>query len=550
LRSLRSVKFLQKITDTVADGDYLIFQQRNRRIEPHSGFSGGNLDPEKRHIRCRSFSGLELEAQEEGAAEDEALLEEEKMRRLRRETFAEKCHRYRGVIFVICVPLALMSVVLVLMPRVVDPRNAAAYDANFDLPSNNLRVPKQKRYAVIFDAGSSGSRVHVFSFDENLQLVKVGSELEVFEQKKPGLSSYALNPKEGAESLQSLLDVALESVPAAHHATTPVLLGATAGLRLLPGDQSKNLLQEVTTLLENSAFKFKPEWVSIIDGTQEGSYQWVTVNYLLNRLGKPFDKAVGIVDLGGGSVQMAYAISDDDFSSAPKPKGKDQAAYVRKMELMGASYNLYVHSYLNYGLLAARAEVLKLVGEADSCPCLGAGHEGSYSYGGQKYKATASADGGDYLKCKHLVVKALKVDAACDSMKCTFGGVWNGGGGPGINSLFVASFFFDRAVEAGIVKNGEAAEAVVTPKDFEAAAKKICGLSLAELAEQYRNVQADTRKFLCMDLTYQYALLVTGFQVEAGTKMTLVKKVKYRGSYVETAWPLGSAIELVSLNKV
>lgn len=470
------------------------------------------------------------------------------MRRLRRETFSEKCHRYRGVIFVVCVPLALISVVLVLMPRIVDPRNAAAYDANFELPSNN--VPDQKRYAVIFDAGSSGSRVHVFSFDKNLQLVKVGSgELEVFVQKKPGLSSYALNPKAGAESLQSLLDVALESVPADQHSTTPVLLGATAGLRLLPGDQSKNLLKEVDTLLQNSAFKFKPEWVSIIDGTQEGSYQWVTVNYLLNRLGKAFDQSVGIVDLGGGSVQMAYAISDDDFLKAPKPHGEEQA-YVRKMSLMGASYNLYVHSYLNYGLLAARAEVLQMVGESETCPCLAKGFEGSYTYGGQKYTASASADGGDYEKCNQVVVKALKADASCESMRCTFGGVWSGGGGDGMKSLFVASFFFDRALEAGIVKDADAAEAKVKPSDFEAAAKKICSLSVAELAEEYPNVQEDTRKFLCMDLTYQYSLIVTGFQVDPNTKVTLVKKVKYRGSYVETAWPLGSAIELVSLNKV
>lgn len=471
------------------------------------------------------------------------------MRRLRRETFPEKCHRYRGVIFVVCVPLALISVVLVLMPRILDPPSAARYDSNYELPSNNVRVPEQKRYAVIFDAGSSGSRVHVFSFDKNLQLVKVGDEFEVFKQLPHGLSSYALSPKEGAASLQPLLDIALKVVPAEQYRTTPVLLGATAGLRLLPGDQSSNLLKEVDVLLRESSFKFKPEWVSIIDGTQEGSYQWVTVNYLLKRLGQSFDQTVGIVDLGGGSVQMAYAISDNDFLSAPKPRSGEQA-YVRRMSLLGTSYNLYVHSYLSYGLLAARAEVLKLVDESKSCPCLAKGFEGSYIYAGQEYKASASADGGDYKKCRTLVVNALKVDQTCDSLKCTFGGTWSGGGGAGMKSLFVASFFFDRALEAGIVTDPDAAEAVVMPSDFEAAAKKICVLSIDELAEEYPKLKEDTRKFLCMDLTYQYSLLVSGFQVQPDTKITLVKKVRYSGSFVETAWPLGSAIELVSQNKV
>lgn len=36
-------------------------------------------------------------------------------------------------------------------------------------------------------------------------------------------------------------------------------------------------------------------------------------------------------------------------------------------------------------------------------------------------------------------------------MKCTFGGIWNGGGGDGQKNLFVASFFFDRAAEVIIV---------------------------------------------------------------------------------------------------
>ena len=68
-------------------------------------------------------------------------------------------------------------------------------------------------YAVIFDAGSSGSCVHVFHFDHNLDLIPIGKELELFEQIKPGLSSYAQNPQQAAESLLSLLDKTESVVP-------------------------------------------------------------------------------------------------------------------------------------------------------------------------------------------------------------------------------------------------------------------------------------------------------------------------------------------------
>nr|CAB3455347.1 unnamed protein product [Digitaria exilis] len=402
----------------------------------------------------------------------------------RQETLADRVHRYRGVLLVVLAPLALVSLVLLLMPR--SPASSSSSSAASRRTGPLDAAAQGNKYAVIFDAGSSGSRVHVFRFDANLDLVRIGNEIELFVQKKPGLSAYANDPREAAESLVSLLEEAKRV--------------ATAGLRNLGTEKSEQILQAVRDLLrEKSSFKNQADWVTVLDGSQEGAYEWVTINYLLGNLGKTYADTVGVVDLGGGSVQMAYAIAEKDADKAPRPsEGED--SYVKKLVLKGVTYNLYVHSYLHYGLLAARAEVLKAGNGNGYSNC-------QYKYGSETFEASASPSGASYSKCKDDAVKALKVDEACTHMKCSFGGIWNGGGGAGQKNLFVASFFFDRAAEAGFV-NPKADVAKVRPSEFEQAAKRAC--------------------------------------VDANHKMTLVKKVPYNGASVEAAWPLGSAIEVAS----
>ncbi|RRT77469.1 hypothetical protein B296_00016722, partial [Ensete ventricosum] len=302
-------------------------------------------------------------------------------------------------------------------------------------------------------------------------------------------------------------------------------------------------------LQEKSSLELVDDWVTILSGYQEGSYLWVAINYLLGHLGNKYSESIGVVDLGGGSVQMAYAISEKAAANAPNVTSGEET-YVKELFLQGAKYYLYVHSYLNYGLLAARAQILKVATNSYSYCILG-GYNGVYDYGGELYNASSSPSGSSFTKCRSQVIKALKINEPCKYSKCTFGGVWNGGGGAGQKTLYAASYFFDRPSDVGFV-DPAATSAMARPSDFKEAAKHACKVTMNNVETKYPSVCKNDLPYVCMDVVYQYTLLVNGFGLKPQQNITLVRQVQYGDSdfFGEAAWPLGSAIEAVTSEKI
>ncbi|PRD24085.1 UNVERIFIED_CONTAM: Ectonucleoside triphosphate diphosphohydrolase 5 [Trichonephila clavipes] len=126
------------------------------------------------------------------------------------------------------------------------------------------------KYVIVFDGGSTGTRIHVFTFVNNSSSGRLALENEYFEEVKPGLSNYANKPQNAANSVLHLLDKAKAVVPSSVWIETPVALRATAGLRLLPSALSESILDAISKAFQSSPFLTDEESVAVLDGKDEG----------------------------------------------------------------------------------------------------------------------------------------------------------------------------------------------------------------------------------------------------------------------------------------
>ena len=342
----------------------------------------------------------------------------------------------------------------------------------------------EPRHVVVFDAGSTGNRVHVFEFDTTGDGPRL--KQEVFHAAKPGLKERAKDPRAAAALLDPLVATAMRSVPARARKRTPLTLRATAGLRLLPeGPAAADAIMDaVRSKLSRTGFDVKSRDVSILSGGDEGLYGWVAVNYLLGRIGGGGAGEVGsekkttvaLADLGGGSAQLSYAVDADVASTAP-------AGYVRTVpgtrDRPAGALSAYVHSFNGYGLVAARHRILAGVGEGrvggeavggpvasgkgtrGSPPssrthaCVHAGHAGHSCdrdcYGlddkTMSYSVTPAKDGGSFAGCVEAALDAIDAEKGCEHAPCSFGGAWAAPRAAGVTEFYAMSYVAERAVQ-------------------------------------------------------------------------------------------------------
>ncbi|XP_014671865.1 PREDICTED: ectonucleoside triphosphate diphosphohydrolase 5-like [Priapulus caudatus] len=378
-------------------------------------------------------------------------------------------------------------------------------------------------FCAMFDAGSTGSRVHVFRFSRSKAISGGDMELvsAVFEQVSPGLSHYVDNPKSAVDGILRLLDVVKSSVPRELWESTPMALKATAGLRLLSETKARLLLKEVGNVFKQSPFLTDKSSVRIMDGIDEGIFSWFTVNFLIRKLHQGSDTD-GALDLGGASTQVTFEPQSSE-SAIAAPSG-----FLHKYEALGKEFSLYTHSYLGLGLMSARLEMMGVEEEPSesrlnyaqtpvvlTSPCIPAGHNNLWSHGGRDYNITNDLTR-PHIMCFHdarVLVRSHKIHKPAEVHTEVF---------------YAFSYYYDRAVDAGLIDMQHGG--TVKVGDFYSAAKHECFLKDSQ------------ETFLCMDLAYISTLLHEGFGFKKSAELQLRKNI----NGVETSWALGATFRMVN----
>ncbi|OQR73319.1 ectonucleoside triphosphate diphosphohydrolase 5-like [Tropilaelaps mercedesae] len=383
-------------------------------------------------------------------------------------------------------------------------------DSSDTCPAFGKRV---ERYSIMFDAGSTGTRMYVFKFEISFLEVRLLDEVVM----KTTLPISAVTHI--GDHLKPLLKKAEKTVPSSKRSVTPIVLLATAGLRLRDDKFKEKIFEAVRKSFKSSSFRSGKKAVGILDGVNEGFYCFLTVAYALDNM-RLINVNIAVLDLGGGSMQVTFIPKElETFNK------KD---HLHKFIIPGqrGDVKMYAHSYYA-GLMHSRAEIFMKnsgirkgsshsINVTNSCVHPGL-HTLMWMYMGMTFNVTADFEKEFSFQNCHQIVKDyvadLRVFAPKELAKM---------------DLYLTSFYYTIAVEVGLISRKDW-EKVIHVEDFKMKAETEC-------SSQSKTLKG--AEFTCLELTYIYSFLHDGLGLQDDKELHVVTKIKK----IEVSWALGAAL--------
>lgn len=196
-------------------------------------------------------------------------------------------------------------------------------------------------FIAIVDAGSSGSRINLF----NIKNINGTVQFDVIPLKNnktiPGVSGYALNPDKIAEHISPLIESLRKGLPSGVNENDVALyFFSTAGMRTVNPAQQELIHKNLENYLKANT-NLRIQDIGTISGKMEGVFDWIALNCLKKKFNS--SNTVGVIDIGGGSIQVAY--EDNSLSS-----------HTVLVKIGSASYFVHSHSYLGIGADLMRSQ--------------------------------------------------------------------------------------------------------------------------------------------------------------------------------------------------
>lgn len=411
----------------------------------------------------------------------------------------------------------------------------------------NRPLSQKYKYGIVLDAGSSHTALYIYEWpaekDNNTGRVEQTHSCDV---KGPGISSYTSAPVKAGESLRLCMEEAKQWVPGERHHQTPLYLGATAGMRLLNMENSSasdKVFQAVEAALQK--FPFSYQGARILSGQEEGSFGWVTVNYLDERL-KQGVETRGALDLGGASTQISFVSDNYDGSESPSNSVT--------FRLYGNDYNLYTHSFLCYGKDQALRMTQAHQSQAGPAtvldPCFHRGYNETKNYS-VLYDSPCVSDRkpkdapdtfthigtGDFLQCQ-AAIKSVFNFTSCKYSRCSFNGVFQPllQGPYGAFSAYYYVMNFLNLTDTSVR---------IPLEDVKEKLKRYCATNWDQIMQQHPDVKLKYLVDYCFSGTYILTLLTEGynFTSESYSNIKFLKKIKG----TDAGWTLGYMLNLTNM---
>jgi apyrase len=366
------------------------------------------------------------------------------------------------------------------------------------------KAVNESHYALIIDAGSSGSRIYIYEVEPNIYGNLPGITLVESAKVKPGISAWEVDSAKARKNLEALITAAKQTIDAPHRKQTPLYLMATAGMRLLSAAKRERIMKAVSDVfMEDDTFNFKK--AVVISGAYEGLSSWIAANYLDDNF-DPQKVREGILEMGGASTQIAFV---------PSAWFRDHKV---ERKIRGKNYTVFTKSYLYMGM-----DQSQRLAATESCYPINF-----------PISAGSTSGSGNFERCVADIMEAFT--AFCENLEyngphCIFKKEF---APPVENEFFAISAFFYTFNFLGL-------EEQVDLNALQRKGSDFCLKDWGMLKKMYTNTPEKYLKSYCFSSAYFWSLLINGYHFPQDT-MAITAKEKIGGT--EISWTLGALIDI------